>query len=130
MAHPDPLAFRRLARVKRIDAIQETLGADMVKFFKHSIQKPQKQIGNIGECWNTLIPSTLIDHTALQSFTKGTLTVLVDSSAHLYELRTLLLSGLQDQILLACRSGGLRKIMLKHGRWYQGDGAEKRIRFD
>ena len=45
-----------------------------------------------------MIPSTFLDHTALESFSKGTLTVLVDSSAHLYELRTLLLSGLQQHL--------------------------------
>ena len=122
--------LKRLLRFKCSDRAPEpTLGADMVKFFKHSIQKPQLKFGSISECWNTLIPSTLIDHTALQSFSKGALLVLVDSSAHLYELRTLLLSGLQDQILLACRSSGLRKITLKHGRWYQGDGADRRIQF-
>ena len=131
MSRLDQADLRRLSRVKRRDiASQETLGIDMVKFFKQSIQKPQKKLGSISECWSTLIPSTLIDHTALQSFTKGSLTVLVDSSSHLYELRTLLLSGLQQQILLACKSTGLRKINLKHGRWYEGDGVQKRIRFD
>ena len=45
----------------------------------------------------------------------GTLTVHVDSSAHLYELRQLLLAGLQDQLLLACAGNGLKKITLKRG---------------
>ena len=56
--------------------------------------------------------------------------MLVDSSSHLYELRTLLLSGLQQQVLIACKSTGLRKINLKHGRWYLGDGVDRRIVFN
>jgi hypothetical protein len=122
--------FKRLSRVKRTDrAPAPTFGADLVTFFKRSVQKRQTKFGSISDCWSTLIPSTLLEHTALESFTRGTLCVLVDSSSHLYELRTLLLSGLQEQILLACKSSGLRKITLKHGRWYSGDGADRRIQF-
>jgi hypothetical protein len=122
--------FKRLARIKRTDrGPAPAFGGDLVRFFKQSVQKPQKKFGAISECWSTLIPATFLEHTALESFSKGTLTVLVDSSPHLYELRTLLLSGLQDQILLACKSAGLRKIALRPGRWYRGNGADKRIQF-
>ena len=54
------------------------------------------------------------------------LTVLVDSSSHLYELKQLLLAGLQQQLLLACNAAGLRKITLKPGRWYEGDAPDGR----
>ena len=52
----------------------------------------------------------------------GQLTVLVDSSPHLYELKQLLLAGLQKQLLVACKAAGLRKIHLKLGRWYDTTG--------
>ena len=81
------------------------------------------------ECWGRLIPDILTDHCALESFSRGTLVVVVDSSPHLYELKQLLLSGLQKQLLIACKSAGLRKITLKAGRWYTGDGADRRITF-
>jgi hypothetical protein len=100
----------------------ELLGPQMVSFFKQA-EKRQNKFGKIGECWAKLIPDTLNDHCALDTFSRGTLTVLVDSSAHLYELKQLLLAGLQQQLLLACKSAGLRKISLKPGRWY-GDGEE------
>src|SRR5215467_5106287 len=97
--------FKRLSRVKGNNrGPAPAFGDDLVSFFKQSVQRPQRKFGAISECWSTLIPSTFLEHTALQSFSKGTLTVLVDSSSHLYELRTLLLSGLQDQILLASKS--------------------------
>jgi hypothetical protein len=123
--------FRRLARVKqRARRETPTLGEPMVAFFKHSVQKRQTKFASLGECWSTLIPETFLEHTALDSFTRGTLTVLVDSSSHLYELKQLLLAGLQTQLLLACKSAGLRKIVLKPGRWYEGDQErDRKIRF-
>jgi hypothetical protein len=32
-------------------------------------------------------------------------------------------------LLIACKSAGLRKIALKAGRWYDGDGADRKLRF-
>jgi hypothetical protein len=57
------------------------------------------------------------------------LTVVVDSASYLYELKQLLLAGLERQLLLACKSAGLRKIVLRRGKWYDGEGARKKIRF-
>ena len=115
--------YDRMARVKQINrAAGEPLGPQMVSFFKQA-EKRRTKFGKIGECWAKLIPETLNDHCALETYSRGTLTVLVDSSAHLYELKQLLLAGLQQQLLLACKSAGLRKIALKPGRWY-GDGEE------
>ncbi len=106
------------------------MGPELVEFFKRSVQKRQAKFAKIGECWARLVPETFCEHTSLESFSKGTLTVLVDSASHLYELKQLLLAGLQQQILLTCKSVGLRKISLKRGRWYEGDGVGKKIRFD
>ena len=42
----------------------------------------------------------------------------------------LLLSGLQKQLQIACKSAGLRKINLKPGRWYSGvDSRDRKIEF-
>jgi len=126
----DDAELKRLSRVKQTTREPAPmLGPDMVEFFKKSIQKRQTKFSKIGECWATLVPETLCDHTSLESFVKGTLTVLVDSASHLYELKQLLLAGLERQLLLACKSAGLRKISLKRGRWYEGEGAERKIRF-
>jgi hypothetical protein len=126
----DEAELRRLSRVKRTTRDPEPmLGPDMVEFFKRSIQKRQTRFAKIGECWAVLVPETFCEHTSLESFTKGQLTVLVDSAPHLYELKQLLLAGLERQLLLACKSAGLRKIALKRGQWYEGDGAQRKIRF-
>lgn len=128
----DETAFRRLARVKQsAPPPTPALGPEMLAFFKQSVQKRQAKFGKIGKCWEQLVPVTLADHCALESFSRGTLTVLVDSSSHLYELKQLLLAGLQQQLLLVCAGVGLRKINLRPGRWYDGDSAAGgKLRFE
>jgi hypothetical protein len=121
----------RLARVKQI-VPQETplLGAAMISFFKQSVEKRQTKLGKIAESWAALVPETLSAHCALESLNRGTLVVLVDTASHLYELKQLLLAGLQDQLLIACKSTGLRKINLKPGRWYDSASDVRKPRFD
>jgi hypothetical protein len=118
--------FRRLVRVKQ-PRRRETpaIGQDLVQFFKKHVQSRQSKFGRIADVWNTLIPSTLLGHTCLESFHAGTLKVLVDTAPHLYELKTVMLAGLEQQILLACKTSGLRKISMKIGRWYEGDDCAK-----
>lgn len=134
----DEAHFRRLARVKQVTPpAQAMLGPEMIAFFKGSVQKRQTKFVKIADAWGKLVPVTLADHCALESFHRGTLAVMVDSASHLYELKQLLLAGLQQQLLLACRSAGLRKVTLRPGRWYEqrespdGRGpAARKVRFD
>jgi hypothetical protein len=132
-ARTEDAELRRLARVKGQPAppAANLLGPAMVGFFKNSVQKRHTKLGAIAECWARLVPELLNDHCALESFSRGTLVVIVDSSSHLYQLKTLLLAGLQQQLLVACGSAGLKKINLKLGRWYEdgGDEGGRRIRF-
>jgi len=128
---------RQIAELERLQHFKQStpppadkLGAEMVSFFKQSIQKRQTRLGAIAECWSGLVPQLLNDHCALESLNRGALTVLVDSASHLYELKQLLLAGLQQQLLIACRSAGLRKITLKPGRWYEGESADRKVRFE
>jgi hypothetical protein len=123
----------RLDRVKRTDnAVGAPLGPQMVQFFKHSVEKRNTKLGKIAECWGSIVPEMFNEHCALESLNRGTLTVLVDSASHLYELKQLLLAGLEQQLLLACKPAGLRKISLKMGRWYESgdDGSSRKLRFE
>lgn len=124
--------LRRMDRVKRVDTpLASALGPEMVSFFQQSVQKRQSKLVKIGECFGRLVPETLSDHCSLESFNRGSLTVLVDSASHLYELKQLLLAGLQQQLIMACKSAGLRKIVLKPGRWYdENEDTSRRPRFD
>ena len=123
--------------LKRLHSVKQSptratpqLGPELINFFKQSVDRRQTKFAKIAECWEKLIPSTLLERCALESFHAGTLKVIVDSSSHLYEMKQLLLSGLQDQIMVACKSTGLRRITLKPGRWYDGDDArDRKVRF-
>jgi len=115
----------RLARVKQRQVhAPEALGPELITFFKQSVQKRQTKLTKIAACWEQLVPEMLNEHCSLEGLHRGTLTVLVDSASHLYELKQLLLAGLQDQLLIACRAAGLKKIQLRRGKWYDQKGAD------
>jgi len=121
---PDPhlLELQRLQQHKQSPIPQtDHLGPELLSFFRQSVQKRQTRLAVIADAWSHLVPPILCEHCALESLTRGTLTVLVDSSAHLFELKQLLLAGLEDQLKIVCKSAGLRKVTLKSGRWYQGE---------
>ena len=124
--------LERLCRVKqRPPEPTALLGPEMISFFQQSVRKRQTKFSQIADVWSRLVPLTLGEHCALESFSRGTLLVLVDSASHLYELKQLLLAGLQQQLLLACKAAGLRKIALKPGRWYDSaDGSSRKLRFE
>ena len=125
------LAALRMCGAEARHAAVEPIGQEFVSFFKNSVQKRQTRLGKIAQAWNALVPQTLSEHCALESFTRGHLAVIVDSSSHLYELKQLLLAGIQQQLLITCKGAGLRKITLKAGRWYEeGAGSSRRVRFD
>lgn len=119
--------LRRLSRVKSFTPeTPPALGPELVNFFKNTVQKRQTKLAKIAECWTQVVPPSLSEHCSLESLHRGTLTVLVDSSPHLYQLKELLLSGLEKQLQLICKSTGLRKVALKPGRWYDtSEGGEK-----
>jgi hypothetical protein len=128
----DPTAqIRRMQRYKsQGQPATIALGPEMVEFFKQSVAKRQTKLEKIAEGWSALVPNLLNDHCSLEGFSRGTLTVMVDSSSHLFDLKQLLLSGLEAQLQLACKSAGLRKIALRPGRWYEGESSgDRRIRF-
>lgn len=119
-------AFVRMAQGKTRQRPEPVrLGESMVQFYKGTVQRTRKFAG-IGHVWETLLPTDLAEHSCLESYRAGTLTVLVDSSPHLYRLKQLLLDGLQKQLLGLCRAQGLKKIALRPGRWYAGDGEQDR----
>ena len=133
--HRQPLEHAELQRVHRVKQAapeaMDALGPQLLAFFHKSVAKRQTKLAQVSEYWCRLVPETLSDHCALEGFVRGTLTVLVDSASHLYELKQLLLAGLEQQLQIACRATGLRKIVLRPGRWYDGESAgDRRVRFE
>jgi hypothetical protein len=128
----EEVELRRMHRFKQAaPQPMDAMGPELLAFFEKSVAKRQTKLAKISEIWCRLVPETLCEHCALEGFVRGTLTVLVDSASHLYELKQLLLAGLEQQILIACRAAGLRKITLRAGRWYDGESAgDRRVRFE
>jgi Dna[CI] antecedent, DciA len=131
MSRNSPHELRRLQRFKsQVEPAGVALGPEMIDFFKHSIARRQNKLGKIAESWAVLVPKILCEHCALEGFAHGTLVVMVDSSSHLYDLKQLLLAGLEKQLVFACKASGLRKITLRPGRWYYGDSpGDRKVRF-
>ncbi|QQE11776.1 DUF721 domain-containing protein [Planctomycetota bacterium] len=80
--------------------------------FKNEVEKPFKQVADLVEVWNRLVPSHIVEHTRLESMNRGILRVAVESNSWLYELDKALRSGLQQQIISEFRGKAFRRIQL------------------
>ncbi|HEY7115314.1 MAG TPA: DciA family protein [Tepidisphaeraceae bacterium] len=121
------IELQRLQKVKQsAPRAADKLGGELVSFFKQVVEKRQGRLGRIADAWQALVEEGLCEHCALESLHRGTLTVVVDSSAHLYQLKQLLLGGVEKRLIAACKSAGLRKVSLKPGRWYEGEDVRAR----
>lgn len=98
------------------------LGEAMIQLYHGQVARRQSKLAVLADVWCRLVPDQLLERCALESFHRGRLTVIVDSAPHLYQLKQLLLAGLEVQLLAACRGAGLRRIALKRGRWYDDRG--------
>jgi hypothetical protein len=95
--------LKKLARWKSRSVYKaDHLGDAAIELFNTDIRKRQQKFGKLSEVWEQLVPDALGQHAYLASFLKGT-------------LKQLMLAGLEDQLLIAGRSGGLKKITLKRG---------------
>lgn len=96
------------------------LSLPLTILLKHTLAKRVRQLGRLAEIWDEVIPEEIRDHTALESFNRGTLTVLVDSAPHRFQLQTLLAGYLKREIQ-ARFSGAINKIRLVPGQFYSID---------
>jgi len=83
---------------------------------KHVLGKRVRQIGKLARIWDECIPQPIRDHTALESYQRAILTVMVDSASHRYQLQTLLTGGLMKEIR-GRFTGPLGKIRLIPGQF-------------
>ena len=90
------------------------LGEPLAFLVKQRLAKRVRQIGQLSAVWDECIPEPIRDHAALVTFSRGTLTVAVDSAAHRYQLQTLLADGLIDAIRERF-SGPLNRVKLVPG---------------
>jgi len=109
----------------RFAPLAEPLGYLM----KYTLGRKVRQIGKLATIWDEVIPDGIREHTALESFNRGTLTVMVDSSPHRCQLQMLLTAGLLKEIQ-ARFPGALNRIRLVPGQFASVDvSGSKRYEF-
>lgn len=101
------------------------LGKPLAVLMKHKLSKRFRQLSRLAVIWDEVVPEAIRDHTALESFSRGVLTVLVDSASHRFQLQTLLRGGLQRAIQ-ANFSGAVNKVRLIPGQFASVDLAGDR----
>src|SRR3954465_8829565 len=55
------------------------LGDVLIPWFEKTIAKPAEKLGGIADLWNEHVPPSLLQRSRLVGFSKGTLTVALDS---------------------------------------------------
>jgi len=101
------------------------LGHPLTILMERVLKKRVRQLGKLAEIWDEILPESIRDHTALEGFERGVLTVIVDSASHRYRLKTLLSGGL----LKALRErfpGALERVRLVPGQFSSVDLAGSR----
>jgi hypothetical protein len=96
---------------RRIYPLSEPLAALM----KHRLARRVRQISQLAAAWDECIPDFIREHTGLVKFSRGTLTVAVDSAPHRYQLQQLLQGGLLDAMRERFPSGALNRVKLVPG---------------
>jgi predicted nucleic acid-binding Zn ribbon protein len=86
----------------------------LVGQFKREVERPYKQVGKLVSLWEQLVPAELAAHTKLSGFSRGVLSVTVDSSARLYELDQLLRGGVEKELVKLSKTT-LTKVRLRVG---------------
>jgi hypothetical protein len=96
----------------RVSPLSHPLGLLM----KQTLARKFKQLGQMSMLWDEAIPEDIAAHTALESFQRGVLTVMVDSAPHRFQLQTLLMNGVL-KYMQSRFSGALNKVRLIPGQF-------------
>jgi len=108
--------WQQRQRRDRLTPLAMPLGQLMSK----TLAKRARQLGSLAALWDEVIPDSIREHTALEGFHRGTLTVMVDSASHRFNLRTLLSGGLLKEIQARCPQA-INKVRLVPGQFYTVD---------
>ena len=84
------------------------------------LAKRVRQLSKLAAVWDEMVPQGIRDHTALEGFHDGILTVVVDSSSHRFKLQTLLAGGLMREIQTRLPQP-INKVRLVPGQFFSVD---------
>lgn len=100
----------RQTRVRKVPDYSLAFVADQ---FKRDVARPFKQLGDLAELWNGLLPAEVAAGTRLEALQRGVLSVAVDSSARLYEVDRRLREGLERELITRHKGTAFRKVKLR-----------------
>lgn len=92
------------------------LSHPLALLMKYDLSRRVRDIGRLAKVWDEVVPPEINEHTALESFNRGVLTVLVDSASHRFQLNAILEGGLRREIQQQF-PGTLNKIRLQPGNF-------------
>lgn len=112
--------LRTVWQQRRLPEPGVPLSRPLSVLMKFTLGKRVRQLGALAGIWQDVLPEFLLEHTALEGFRRGVLTVVVDSAAHRFRLQTLLAGGLEAEIRRRF-SGALNKVRLVPGQFVEMD---------
>jgi hypothetical protein len=80
--------------------------------FRRSLKKTNKQLSNLMEAWDTLVPEHLAQNAIPTALRAGVLEVTVTDSSTSYQVNQLIRSGLLNKLQQQC-SGTLKQIRVR-----------------
>ncbi len=93
-----------MVRKRRVREERKTAAADLFAAQASHLKREQKRIGNAADAWARLCPDGLRRRTVVLGVSRGVLRLGTTDSAARFELDRALRSGLQDELVRACRS--------------------------
>lgn len=102
-----------------IDRMSHVSGP-LTLLMKRKLAKRVRQLSSLAAVWDEMVPQAIRDHTALEGFQAGVLTVIVDSSSHRFQLQTILAGGLLREIQSRLPMA-VNKIRLTPGQFFSVD---------
>ena len=112
----DDAKLRTIWHQRQFMDLTSHLSVPLTMLIKHKLAKRVRQVSKLAAIWDHVVPKEIGEHTALESFQKGMLTVIVDSASHRFQLQTLLTGGLMREIQ-ARFPAALNKIRLVPGQF-------------
>jgi len=112
----DEAQLRTIWQQRQFNDPISPLAGPLGMLMKYKLARKVRQLGKLGQIWDEVVPRAINEHTALESFNRGVLTVMVDSAPHRYTLQTLLAGGLLHEIQSRF-SGALNRVRLVPGQF-------------
>jgi predicted nucleic acid-binding Zn ribbon protein len=126
----DDAQLRTVWRQRQFDDRIAHISQPLGMLTRHVLAKRVRQLSKLASAWDEVIPPSIRDHTALEGFNRGTLTVLVDSAPHRFQLQMLLDGGLLGELRRRF-NGAIDKVRLVSGQFYSVDlTGQTRYHFD